>query len=145
MNISDVGLDLIKTHEGCKLVAYPDPGSGGDPWTVGYGHTGNDVVEGLHISQDEADDYLRHDLAWVEKCINNSVKVELTQGEFDALCSFVYNLGCGTLGKSMLLAKLNAGDSDGASSEFLKFTHAGGKVLQGLVVRRKAEMEVFQA
>ena len=145
MNISDVGLDLIKLHEGCKLVAYPDPGSGGDPWTIGYGHTGSNIVPGLHISQEQADDYLRRDLAWVEKCINNSVKVDLTQGEFDALCSFVYNLGCSALGKSTLLAKLNAGDSDGAAQEFGRWTKAGGRVLQGLVVRRKAEMDVFLA
>ena len=145
MNISEVGLDLIKLHEGCKLVAYPDPGSGGDPWTIGYGHTGSNIGPGLHISQEQADDYLRNDLAWVEKCINNSVKVDLTQGEFDALCSFVYNLGCSALGKSTLLAKLNAGDSDGAAQEFGRWTKASGKVLQGLVIRRKAEMDVFLA
>lgn len=145
MKISDVGLDLIMTHEGCELVAYPDPATGGAPWTIGFGHTGPEVVEGLHIDQEQALEYLRRDLVWVEKCIANSVKVELTQGEFDALCSFVYNLGCGALGKSTLLTKLNAGDSDGAAQEFGKWNRAAGKVMKGLVIRRKAEMEVFLA
>lgn len=146
MNISESGLDLIRMHEGCELVAYPDPGSGGAPWTCGYGHTGSNVYEGLHITQEQANDFLLRDVQAAEKCILNSVKVDLTQGQFDALCSFVYNLGCGTLGKSTLLAKLNAGeDDDSVAQEFLKWTHAGGQVLQGLVVRRRAEMDMFLA
>lgn len=143
MNISEVGLELIRKYEGCKLAAYPDPGSGGAPWTIGYGHTGNDVYPGLQITQDQADEFLRRDIIWVEKCINNSVKVELTQNQFDALCSFVYNLGCAALGKSTLLNKLNAGDDQGAAKEFGKWVKASGRILAGLVARRQAEEETF--
>lgn len=146
MKISDSGLDLIKTHEGLRLDAYPDPGTGGAPWTIGYGHTGSNVYDGLRIDETQADEFLRKDVETAERCVNNSVKVPLTQGQFDALCSFVYNLGCGALGKSTLLAKLNAGvDDDEVAAEFARWDKAAGKVLQGLVVRRKAEADLFLA
>src|SRR3990167_2364264 len=143
MNISEVGLELIRKYEGCKLSAYADPGTGGAPWTIGFGHTGHDVYPGLHITQEQADEFLKMDIVWVEKCLSNSVKIEITQNQYDALCSFVYNLGCAALGKSTLLAKLNAGDDEGAAQEFLKWTRANGRILAGLVARRKSEMEVF--
>lgn len=146
MKCSDAGLDLIKTHEGLRLEAYPDPGTGGAPWTIGYGHTGSNVYEGLHIDDARADEFLRQDIETAERCVNNSVKVPLTQGQFDALCSFVFNLGCGALGKSTLLAKLNAGVDDGeVAQEFARWNKAAGKVLQGLVVRRRAEADMFLA
>ena len=145
MNISEVGLELIRKYEGCKLSAYADPGTGGAPWTIGYGHTGHDVYPGLHITQEQADEFLLMDIVWVEKCLSNSVKIEITQNQYDALCSFVYNLGCAALGKSTLLTKLNAGDDEGAAQEFLKWTRANGRILAGLVARRKSEMEVFSA
>ena len=108
--------------------------------------SGPDVGPGLHITQDQAVEFLRRDVERAEKCINNSVKVTLTQGQFDALCSFVYNVGCGALGKSTLLVKLNAGgDDDLVAQEFLRWTKAAGKEMPGLVTRRKAEMETFLA
>ena len=145
MKISEEGLDLIRTHEGLELVAYPDPGTGGAPWTVGFGHTGSNVFEGLHITEEHADELLRRDVATAERCVNNSVKVSLTQGQFDACCSLVFNIGCGNFRSSTLLRLLNAGDDIGAAGEFAKWTHANGKVLRGLVVRRKAEMDRFIA
>lgn len=146
MKISDVGIELICEFEGCKLQAYGDPATGAEPWTIGYGHTGPDVYPGLHITQDQAVEFLRTDIEKAEKCVNNSVKVTLTQGQFDALCSFVHNLGCGALGKSTLLTKLNAGgDDDLVAEEFLKWTRANGQVMAGLVRRRKAEAELFLA
>jgi lysozyme len=145
MKISDAGIDLIREFEGCKLTAYPDPATGGDPWTIGYGHTGPDVFSGLKITEDEAISYLRRDLETAEKCVNGCVKVTLTQEQFDALCSFVLNVGCGNLRKSTLLVKINDGDDVGAAEEFLRWDRAAGKQMAGLTRRRNAERERFLA
>ena len=140
MNISEAGLDFIKEHEGCRLEAYQDSVG---VWTVGVGHTGPLVVKGLVITQDEADDLLRHDVAVAVKCVTGLVTVPLTQEEFDALCSFTFNLGCTALRNSTLLRKLNAGE-DGIATEFLKWDHAGGKQVAGLTKRRADEAALFQ-
>jgi lysozyme len=81
----------------------------------------------------------------VEKCIANCVSVSLTQGQYDALCSFVFNLGCMALRNSTLLRKLNASDNLGAAEEFKKWDHAGGRVLAGLTIRRAKEAQLFLA
>lgn len=145
MKISDAGLALIQSFEGCRLQAYPDPGTGGDPWTVGYGHTGPDVQTGMIITQEMADDYLRQDVEKFEKCVNNAVSDDITQGQFDALVCFAFNVGCAALGKSTLLRHVNAGDDDLAAKEFLRWDKAGGRVMAGLTRRRQAEMELFLA
>jgi lysozyme len=132
-------------HEGCELEAYPDPGTGGDPWTIGFGHTGPEVKPGMRITQEQAEEFLRRDLAKVEKCVNNSVKGVITQNQFDALCSFAYNVGCGAFGKSTLLRYLNDGDDLSAAREFLRWNKAGNKTLPGLVRRRQEEMDLFLA
>lgn len=144
MNISEAGLELIKDHEGCVLTAYPDPGTGGDPWTIGYGST-RGVQQGMMISREEADARLREDVHSAEQCVNRSTDVILTQNQFDALVSFVFNVGCKAFQGSTLLRKLNAGDVDGAANEFQRWNKGGGKVLPGLVVRRKSEEETFRA
>src|SRR5258708_33537577 len=144
MNISEAGLALIKESELLRLQAYPDPGTNAEPWTIGYGHT-RGVKQGDTCTTDEADRWLIEDLEPVEKCIADSVSIELTQGQYDALCSFVFNLGCMALRNSTLLRKLNAGDDTGAAEEFHKWNHAGGKVLAGLSKRRNAEAEMFLA
>uniref|UniRef100_UPI001B316D19 lysozyme n=1 Tax=Pantoea ananas TaxID=553 RepID=UPI001B316D19 len=95
------------------------------------------------ITGEQADKYLREDLLVAELTINTNVKVKLTQNQFDALASFVFNLGSGNFVKSTLLKKLNAGDIAGAADEFGKWVNAGGKKLAGLVKRRAAEREVF--
>lgn len=141
MKISQAGLELIKDFEGCKLTAYQDSVG---VWTVGYGSTGGDVCKGLTITQDEAEKRLRKHLEGVERAILRLVTVPLTQGEFDALCSFVYNLGEGALAKSTLLKMLNASDYDGAAQQFLRWDKAGGQVLAGLTRRRQAEMRRFE-
>lgn len=141
MNISNDGLDLIKSHEGCRLNAYQDSVG---VWTIGYGSI-RGVMRGMSITDAEADDRLRQDAQIAEKCVNNSVTISLTQGAFDALCSFVFNLGCGALRNSTLLRKINDGDDNGAADEFGKWNHAGGKVLAGLTARREAEKELFLA
>ncbi len=144
MNISETGLELIKDHEGCVLTAYPDPGTGGDPWTIGYGST-RGVTQGMMITREEADARLREDVHNAEQCVNRSTNVILTQNQFDALVSFVFNVGCKAFQGSTLLRKLNAGDIDGAANEFQRWNKGGGKVLKGLVIRRKSEEETFRA
>ena len=141
MIISDEGLALVKRFEGCRLSAYQDSVG---VWTIGYGST-TDVALGMQITLAEAEQRLKDDVHHAENCINSLVSVPLTQGEFDALCSFAYNLGCAALRGSTLLRKLNASDYDGAATEFAKWTHAGGKELPGLVSRRRAEAERFEA
>ena len=168
MKTSENGLAVIKHFENCHLEAYPDPASplgkeclrrgfqvtdyksvgawsgfDGKPWTIGWGHTGYDVKPGLVWTQKQADDVLVNDLATKEKAVSSLVKKNLTQGQFDALVSFAYNLGEGNLQKSSLLSKLNSGDMKGAALEFAKWRKAGGAILYGLVKRRGAEQALF--
>jgi lysozyme len=142
MKISQVGLDLIKDFEGCELTAYQDIVG---VWTVGYGSTGGDVCKGLTITQQEAENRLRRHLERTEAAIERMVDVPLTQGEFDALCSFCYNLGENALKTSTLLKKLNASDYDGAAEQFERWNKAGGKEVAGLTRRRQAERRLFEA
>lgn len=144
MRISDVGLALIKGFEGLRLEAYPDPATGGEPWTIGYGHTG-EVKQGDVITEEEAESLLRQDVAQFEMCVNGALQVNVTQGQFDALVSLAYNIGCRNLRNSTLMAKLNAGDDVGASAEFLRWNRAAGKVMAGLTRRREAERDLFMA
>lgn len=140
MNISQAGIELIKKFEGCKLEAYLCPA--GIP-TIGVGHTGKDVRLGMTITEEEADRLLRSDLDRFERAVNQYVGQPITQGQFDALVSFAFNLGSEALRNSTLLRKLNDGDDVGASDEFGRWTKAGGRVLPGLVARREAEREMF--
>jgi len=140
MAISPRGLDLIKMHEGCRLEAYQDSVG---IWTIGYGHTLS-IKQGDTCTQEQAEEWLKSDVHTVENCIDKAVSVPLTQSEFDALCSFAFNLGCAALRNSTLLRKLNASDYDGAAAEFKKWDHAGGKQLAGLTKRRAAEAELFE-
>ncbi|EEV7373656.1 lysozyme [Escherichia coli] len=147
MQTSDKGIALIKQFEGCKLTAYPDPGTGGAPWTIGYGWTqpvdGKLVRPGMTIDQATADRLLKTGLVSYENDVSRLVKVKLSQGQFDALVSFTYNLGFRSLSTSTLLSKLNAGDYAGAADEFPRWNKAGGKVLNGLTRRREAERALF--
>jgi len=142
MNISDAGIAFLKLHEGVRLVAYRDTGG---VWTIGVGHTGSNVFEGQHITEAQSDEFLRRDIQIAERCIANSVKVNLDQNQFDALCSLVFNIGCRAFGTSTLLRKLNDGDDEGAADEFGRWVHDNGEVVQGLVVRRKDEADLFLA
>ena len=140
MNIGQNGLDLIKTFEGCCLTAYmPTPH---DVPTIGYGHT-KGVVMGTSITKAEADAFLLDDLEWVEHAISVNVTVPLTQNQYDALCSFVYNLGATNFRRSTLLRKINAGDYVGGGNELLRWNKQKGKTLRGLTRRRKAELTLF--
>ena len=141
MQISKAGLDLIKQFEGLYLKAYRCPA--GVP-TIGYGHTAG-VAMGQTITQQQADDYLRRDVRQFERAVARLVSVPLTQGQFDALVSFAFNLGEGALAQSTLLRLLNAGDYAGAAAQFDRWNKAGGRVLPGLVRRRAAERALFEA
>lgn len=130
---------LIKRFEGCRLEAYRD--SVGVP-TIGYGHTKN-VRMGDLITQAEADYMLAEDIKDHAAGILPLLLVEVTQGQFDALVSFAFNLGVRALKMSTLLRKVNDGDVFGASQEFGRWVYAGGQALPGLVKRRKAEADLF--
>jgi lysozyme len=142
MQTSEKGLDLIRKYEGLQLAAYVCPGG---KLTIGYGHTGPDVTEGKKIDAEEANALLEHDVQRFELAVNELVTVPMTQGMFDALISFSFNLGAGSLKSSTLLKKLNADDREAAADEFLKWNKAKGKVLAGLTARRESERELFLA
>lgn len=138
------GLQLIKDFEGLELAAYPDPATGGDPWTIGYGHTGPEVKRGLTIDTAQADALLRQDLAKFETVVNKELKdIKVTQNQFDACVSFTYNCGPANFQSSTLLKKLKAGETLAAADEFLRWNKAAGKVMAGLTRRRTAERELF--
>lgn len=140
MKLSEKGFALIRKFEGLKLTAYQ---CSAHVWTIGYGST-RGVREGMTITEEEAEDLLWKDVKGAENCVNANVHVPMTQGEFDALVSFVFNLGCGAFGKSTLLRKLNGGDYDGSSAEFGRWNKAAGKELAGLTRRREAEQQRFE-
>tara|TARA_R110000824_G_scaffold63129_1_gene166360 strand:- start:272 stop:799 length:528 start_codon:yes stop_codon:yes gene_type:complete len=138
MRIKDVA--MIKKSEGLRLVAYlPTPN---DVWTIGYGHT-ETAAEGMKITKKGADALLLQDLAWVEDAVNDLVKVDINQNQYDALCSFVYNLGKTNFKNSTLLRLLNEGDYQGAADQLPRWNKQKGKVLRGLTIRRKEEQELF--
>lgn len=141
---SDRGLALIKISEGLETEAYPDPGNRitGEPWTIGYGHT-RGVRRGDTCTEEQATDWLRTDLEAAEGAVRRLVDVPLTQMQFDALVSFVFNVGAGAFGNSTLLRLLNAGDAAGAAGQFRRWNRGADGVLPGLVVRRAAERTLF--
>lgn len=145
MEPSENCYNLIRSKEGLSLRAYPDPGTGGAPWTIGYGHTGPEVHPGMVITREEAENLLRQDAERVSAQVQNMVTAPLTQNEFDALVCFVYNVGISNFAKSTMLRKLNQQDYDGAANEFDRWTRAAGHVLPGLVARRQEEKDLFNA
>lgn len=140
--ISQAGLDAITVREGIVLKAYPDPATGGEPWTIGVGHTGG-VKPGDVITREQSDAFLRQDVRHCETAIRRLVNVPLTQGQFDALVSFIFNVGAGAFERSTMLRLLNRGDYDGAADEFLKWNRANGRVMPGLTKRRISERIQF--
>jgi lysozyme len=141
LTYSKVGLELTEQFESCRLTAYRDIKG---VLTIGWGHTGPSVHEGDTMTQAQADAQLLADVQTAVNCVNNSVTVALTQGEFDALCDFVFNAGCTAFKGSTLLRLLNAGNYSGAAAELDKWDHASGKVVAGLLRRREQETEEFE-
>ena len=142
MKISNAGLGLIKKFEGLRLKAYmPTPN---DRPTIGYGHTKTTHMD-MKITRATATELLKDDISWVEIAVKANVKVPLTQPQYDALCSFVYNLGATNFKRSTLLKKLNKGDYNGAGIELLRWDKQGSKILLGLTRRREAELALFSS
>lgn len=156
--VSDKGEALIKRFEGCarlradgRIEAYPDPGTGGEPWTIGWGATGADRFNGGRIGRGtvwtraQADQRLREDLeryaADVVAALG-AAQAATSQAQFDALVSFHYNTGA--IARATLTRKHIAGDFKGAAREFERWNRAGGRVLKGLVRRRKAEADLYR-
>lgn len=139
-------VDFIRESEQLRLKAYKPTKN--DVWTIGYGHT-KGVVPGMTITEAQAEQLLYEDLLWVEDTIKRNVKVPLNQNQYDALGSWVFNLGEGNLKSSTLLKKLNAKDYTGAANEFLKWNKQTNKktgkkeILNGLTIRRMKEKELF--
>jgi GH24 family phage-related lysozyme (muramidase) len=150
--VGSKGTALIKRFEGCarirpdgKVEAYPDPGTGGAPWTIGWGSTGPGISPGTVWTQKQCDDRLDADLVryaeGVAKALGSSI-ASTSQAQFDALVSFHYNTGA--IGRATLTRLHRAGDFNAAAAEFGRWKHAGGRVLRGLVVRREAEEALYR-
>jgi len=143
MQISNKGITKLKSEEGERLIGYLD--TRGIP-TIGVGHTGLvdgvPVAKGMGISSAKSSELLRSDLQWVEKTINDNVKVPLTQNQYDALCSLIFNIGASAFSGSTVLRKLNSKDYAGAADAFLMWKKAG-KDLNILLPRRKRERDLF--
>jgi GH24 family phage-related lysozyme (muramidase) len=153
--ISAAGIALIKRFEGCARLrpdglveAYPDPGTGAEPWTIGWGATGRDHIHGGRIgpgtvwTQGACDARLAVDLVrYAADVLRALGDAPTTQPQFDALVSFHYNTGA--IARATLTAKHRAGDTEGAAREFARWNRAGGRVLKGLVRRRAAEAEMY--
>lgn len=146
MKISEEGLKLIKRFEGLCLEAYPDPGTGDEPWTIGYGHTGG-VKKGQTITKADAEQLLEIDLERFESAVFEYIDVDLNQNEFDALVSFTFNIGVGALAASTLRKRLNAGEPKAKvfKQELPRWNKGGNGVMPGLVRRREAEVELATA
>jgi GH24 family phage-related lysozyme (muramidase) len=142
---------LIQQFEGCAkkqpdgtFLAYPDPGTGGDPWTIGWGSTGPDIRKGVCWTQQQCDDRFAEHLAQFAANVSRALGgAATTQNQFDAMVSFAYNVGVGNLSASTLLKKHKAGDYSGAAAEFARWDKAAGKVLPGLTRRRAAEAALY--
>lgn len=143
MKISYIGLDLIKSYETLQLTAYRALKTE-KYLTIGYGHYGPDVKEGQTITKEEATELLQQDVQTAENELNQLIKqnVLLTQNQFDALCSLVFNIGVGNFRKSTLRKKL-LNRIQSVDCEFMKWVYSGGHYIQGLYNRRKKEVELF--
>ncbi len=150
-SVGDAGVRLIKRFEGCARLqpdgtvkAYPDPGTGGVPWTIGWGATGPDIGPATIWTQEQCDARLVQDIARhahdVAETLGNA---PTTQNQFDALVSFHFNTGA--IGRSTLAKRHVAGDFTGAAAEFLRWNRAGGRVMKGLVRRRREEATLYRS
>lgn len=143
MRLNEAGIDLIKSFEGCKLEAYKD---GGGILTIGYGHTGKEVVEGLKIDQDAANSILEKDLArfcaGVDSLLSNK---NITDNQFSAMVAFAFNVGLNNFKFSTLLRCVNRFNLEAAANEFLRWDKDNGRVIAGLTRRRESERALFKA
>ena len=138
------GLPIVKEFEGCKLQAYPDPATGGAPWTIAWGRT-KGVKKGDTCTQAQADAWLNEEYDEFESAVIKALGgARTTDNQLGAMVCFAYNCGVANLKSSTLLRKHKAGDYAGAAKEFARWNKAAGEVLEGLVRRRKAEALLFE-
>jgi lysozyme len=149
--VSSRGIQLIRRFEGCARLrpdglveAYPDPGTGGAPWTIGWGATGPDIGPGTVWTQTQCDERLDADIARHAAEVRQAIGgAATTQAQFDALASFHYNTGA--IARATLTRLHCAGDYEAAAREFTRWTRAGGQVLKGLVRRRREEAALYRS
>lgn len=139
MRLSRNGAKFLQDREMCWLRAYRDSGG---VWTIGWGHT-QGVAEGDECTREQALRWFAADTKWAVDAVNTHVRVPLTQNQFDALVSFVFNVGGSAFADSTLLAKLNAGRAEAASAQFGRWIYDNGEVVQGLINRRNLECKLF--
>lgn len=153
LTLGAAGADLIRTFESCgrrlpggTCAAYPDPATGGAPWTIGWGSTGPDIGQGLIWTQAQCDARFSRDTAVLASRIAALIgTAPATQQQFDALVALTYNIGVRNLAGSTLLARHKAGDYAGARAQFARWNKAGGQVMAGLTRRRAAEADLYGA
>lgn len=139
MKTSAIGLSLIMRFESFRSIKYQD---GGGVWTIGWGHTGIGVSESP-ITRDRAKELLKEDVRHAEHAVSTLVEVKLSQDQFDALVSLVFNIGYLQFATSTLRKKLNLGDYYGALNEFPRWIYDNGKIVKGLCIRRFKEGLLF--
>jgi lysozyme len=140
MILTDEGIRLIQHFEGCRLTSYQDSAG---IWTIGYGTTGPHVKPGMVITQIAADAMFKGDLVRFAEAVRSQLVVTVHDHQFSALVSLAYNIGSGAFGQSTLLRILNRGDYWGAANQIGVWIRAGGQVLNGLILRRAAERDMF--
>lgn len=141
-NISEEGLNLIRKYEGFSARPYLCPAA---VWTQGYGHTRGVTQFSEPVDEAQATEWLREDVETAERSVRRLIVSPLSQGQFDALVSFTFNLGGGALQRSTLRRKVNAGEHDAVPAELMKWCRAGGKVMKGLLNRRRAEAALYDS
>lgn len=140
MKATAKAVELIKACESCSLKAYKCPAG---VWTIGWGNTSH-AKAGMTCTQAQAYAWLNEDVAKTEDIVTDALDgAPVTQNQFDALVSLVFNIGGGNFRKSTLLKKLKAGDINGAATEFGRWVYAGKKIMPGLVMRRATEKKLF--
>lgn len=143
-NAMAMAASIIRRWEGCRLVAYPDPATGGDPYTIGFGATGPGIRKGVTWTQQQADKRLEQDVTRFVDGVRSMLKRPATDNQLGAMASLAYNIGLARFENSTLLRLFNSGSTDGAAKQFGVWTMAAGQRMQGLVNRRADERRVFE-
>lgn len=145
LDISENGYAIIRDAEGFRSTAYLDTGG---VWTIGFGTikypNGKSVKKGDSCTKSEAELWLKNDCVWVDACLDKNIKVKINQNQFDALASFVYNIGETAFVKSTMLTLINQNSLTSAASQFDRWVFDNGKRIQGLVNRRAKERKLFE-
>lgn len=145
MKINQAGIALLCEFEGCRLDAYPDPGTGAQPWTIGYGHTGPDVEKGMRITQERANELLREDLKRFEVGVSSAIgDSPATSNQFSAMVCLAYNIGISAFSRSSVCRFHKNGKYESAASAFGLWNKSSGIVMKGLTRRRAAEAALYR-